>query len=568
VAGRRRARATAPRREVLVAVDGETARVAVFEDGRLVAVDLGPTGDGATVGSVYKGRVADVLPGMQVAFVDVGVGRNAFLCAEDAQPEEDGRPARAIEELLRPGQEVLVQVRKEATGRKGARVSRRIALPGRFLVLLPGAGSVGVSRRVADPAERARLAGLAAALREPGFGLVVRTAAEGQGEDALAADYRRLRALWEGLRARAEDAAAPACVYRELEGVARALREHLGPGLERVVVDEPSAWEEVRARLSEVDPELGQRVELAPPEVRRVGLFAAWGVPEELARALGRRVPLPSGGYLVIEETEALTAVDVNTGRFVGSEDPEETFLATNREAAWELARQLRLRDVGGLVVVDFVRMERPEHWQELLATLEEATAADPAQPVVEGVTRLGLVELSRRKTRQSLQAAWTRGCPGCGGTGRVPTVAWVALWARDRVRRLVAGRSAEAVLVEAHPEVAAHLVGAGGAGLRALERATGRAVFVRGAPDLAPEALRLRAEGPRAEVEALASPVRPGQRLEVLIEAPHASARDDGIARVDGFVVDVAGAARHVGRRVQVEVTELHRTFARARLV
>jgi ribonuclease G len=573
------------RREILVSLEGGEPRVAILENGVTVAVDWEPGPGGRTVGNIYKGRVRNVLPGMQAAFVDIGLERNAFLFVDDAQPglavppgdepdEPEQRPPRPradIAACVRPGEDVLVQVAKEPAGTKGARVTRAFSFPGRLLVLMPGVDHVGVSRSIADGAERQRLRAAAAHLRPPGAGLIVRTAAAGASEEDLARDAALLAATWQDVLRRAAAAAAPALVHRDLGTVERALRDHLDAGT-LVVTDRPEELERLRALAAAALAQGEASVALAAPAERRRGLFAARGVEAEIERALGRRVALQSGAYLVIDQTEALTAIDVNTGRFVGaagSADHAATFLAANLEAAAEIARQLRLREIGGIIVVDFIDMDLPEHRRQVLEALESACASDRARPQVLGITALGLVEMTRKKARQSLRELLTRPCPACEGRGRVLSEGAAA----RRIRRellsvLRAAPEAEAALVEVHPGVAGLLIGAGGQELAALRQESGRTVFVRGAADCPPDEMRLRRVGTVAEVEAEARPVREGQILELQVEGPHASSRDDGIARVEGYVVDIEGAAARVGQRVQVEIVRAFRTYARARLV
>jgi ribonuclease G len=573
-----------PPREVLLSYeDGEPA-VAIFEAGRLVEVDFDPPQARRIVGNIYKGRVQNVLPGMQAAFVDVGLERNAFLFVDDAHPAvaalegeelpEDvpGRAAASITELLQPGQEILVQVTKEAAGRKGPRVTRGLSLPGRYLVLMPGMDYVGVSRRIADPAERERLRSAAQGLRAPGVGLIVRTAAAGVSEDDLAADWGLLWATWQGLLERARRLPAPALVHRDLDVVQRMVRDQLNGDVVRIVVDRPEELERLRALLVAAAPAYAPRLELAAPEELRRGLFTARGVYAEIDRALGRRVPLPSGGYLVIDHTEALTVIDVNTGSFVGASRAGslgETFLAANLEAAVEIARQIRLRDVGGIVLVDFIDMADAEHRRRVLDALEAACAPDHARPQILGITALGLVEMTRKKSRQSLRELLTRSCPQCEGRGRVLSEETVG----RRVRRLIrsalhAHPEAEAVLAEVHPAVARVLIGQGGRELRAFEQELGKHVYVRGAADLGLEEARVRTYRHRHEAEPLARPVREGDILELRVEQPHAASPGDGIGRVQGYVIDVEGGAAHVGRTVKVEVVRTYRTYARARLL
>lgn len=574
-AGAPQVQAVTPFREILVSCqDEDEPRVAVLEHGRLAELDLERPGGQRLVGNVYKGRVQNVLPGMQAAFVDIGLEKNAFLYVDDARwaPAEGaaGRPNRGadIRQLVHPGQEVVVQVRKEPSGGKGARVSRALSLPGRYMVLLPGLDYVGVSRRIAAEAERERLRAIAQGLREPGWGLIVRTAAAGVEAQALRQDWAALRQRWEQLWARARQLPAPALIYRDLDPLERVLRDRLGPEVARVVVDDPRAWERLRDLAAALAPEYAARVVLANPEEMRQGLFAARGVEAEIERALGRRVGLACGGHLIIDQTEALTAIDVNTGRFVGASDPQATFLETNLEAAAEIARQIRLRDIGGIIIVDFIDMANTEHRRRVLDALSAALAADSGRANVLGLTHLGLVEITRRKSRQSLSDLLTRTCTGCEGRGRVLSEGAASRRVRRVIGAALRGSGQEAILVETHPAVAALVIGPSGSGLKELEARTGRTVCVRGAEGLRVEDVRIRALGSRAQVEAMACPVREGQILDLVVEDRHAGAPEDGIARLQGYIIDIQGAGACLGRRVRAEVVRTYRTHARARLV
>ena len=570
-------------REILVSFEDEEPKVAVFEDGRLVEVDFDRPQSRRTVGNVYLGRVQNVLPGMQAAFVDIGLERNAFLFVDDARPggglDADldvgdalpkGAPA-GIADLVHPGQELLVQVGKEPAGSKGARVTRALTLPGRHLVLMPGLDFVGVSRRIRQSEERERLRAIGRQVRAPGVGLIVRTAAEGAVEAELLADWGLLVATWQEIVRRSRLAKAPALVYRDLDIIQRVVRDQLHGDVRAVVVDQADELEHLKGLLACSTPDLLPVLSLAGRREMLQGLFTARGVDEELERALGRRVSLRSGGYLVVDQTEALTAIDVNTGRYVGDAaeaNLEETFLAANLEAVGEIARQIRLRDIGGIIIVDFIDMEPPEHRQRVLAELAAACAADRGRPQVLGITKLGLVEMTRKKRRQNLRELLTKPCAVCEGRGRVPNEEAISRRLRRQIRIALAGSTAEAMLVEVHPSVAAMLIGPGGEALKVIERDSGRTVFIRGAADCQPSDLRICARGSRREVEALALPVREGQVLELQIQSPHASSARDGIGRVDGYVIDVLDGAGHSGRRVRVEIVKAFRTYAKARIV
>ncbi len=489
-------------REFLITAEGGEIRLACREDGRLVEYYEEGDEEGRLAGNIYKGRVVNVLPGMDAAFVDVGLEKNAYLYLPDVARGGGARPGgRGDGGGLQPGHEVVVQVYKEPVGEKGARVSTRLSLPGRFLVLAPGAGNVAVSQRIASPEERERLRALATALPAEGCGIIVRTAAEGRERAELERELENLLGLWRAIRERAARARAPALLHREQALLARVLREGLSPEVTGITVDDRGLLEEVLGLVRAFEPSLERRVSLHRQGAGEPPLFVARGVEEELERALGRRVWLPSGAYVVVDQGEALTAFDVNTGRFTGATGLAETVFAVNREAAVEVARQLRLRDIGGIAVVDFIDMPDPSQRSVVLRELEEHLRRDRAPVTVHGFTRLGLVELVRRKKRKSLTERWTGICPTCRGTGRVAGPERAARRVRIRLLRLLRATAEEAVLVEVHPAVARVLEGSGS--LADVEKLTGKWVMLKPSEARAVDELHLVASGQRQRIAA-----------------------------------------------------------------
>lgn len=556
-------------KEILVTVDLDETRAAVREDGELVEIFIERPVHQRVVGNIYKGKVQNVLPGMQAAFVEIGLERNSFLYVDDALPFAAELPEvkkPTIKDVLRPGQEVLVQVAKEPIGSKGARVTRHITLPGRYLVLMPNVEFIGISRRITDEKERDRLKQLAGRIKPPGAGLIVRTVAEGAREEDLARDAGMLLRLWERIQQRAKGAHAPALLHRDLGLLDRVLRDWFDDDVDRLVIDSKPEYDRAQDFLEFSSPHLKDRVHLFTP--RDQSLFDHYGIEAEIDRALKRRVWLKSGGYIIIDHTEALTAIDVNTGKFVGSTNLADTVFRTNLEAAREIARQLRLRDIGGIIILDFIDMEVPEHRQQVLKTLEEALRQDRTRTHVLGLTQLGLVEVTRKKSRQTLDEAMTRPCHTCDGRGKVLSEDTMARRVRGEIRRILRNSPSQALLMEVNPGVAALVIGPGGANLRELERELGKVIYVRGNHEIHVEQWRLRALGAREEVEAAAMPVRPGQVLELKVEEPHVNNPADGIARIDGYVIDIEAAGGLVGRKVRVEVLKAFRTYARARLL
>ncbi len=394
-------------REMLINVTAHAVRVARLEDGIVEELHIEHTGRRGAVGNIYLGRVSRVLPGMQAAFVDIGQERAGFLHMSDLNEGQ----------VLTAGMILPVQVMKDPLGSKGARLTARISLPSRKLVLVPGGSGIGVSARL-DDGERTRLRELMEGMPDAeGDGFIIRTAAEGATLDALRAELVYLRRAWKRVGEEMAAGSAPCLLHEELHLVPRVVRDLAGTQVDRVLVDSRAAHSTALAFAKEFLPELGTRIELHEDEAQ---LFDIHGVEVEITRALDRRVPLKSGGYMVIDQTEALVVVDVNTGGYVGRKNLEETAFQTNLEAAKELPRQLRLRNLGGIIVIDFIDMEEGEHRERVLAVLESEVKKDPASTRIGSVSALGLVEMTRRRTRESLAELLCEPCRECAGRGTV----------------------------------------------------------------------------------------------------------------------------------------------------
>jgi len=437
-------------KELLVNATPPETRVALREEGRTVEVFHERRGKESLVGNAYLARVHRVLPGMQAAFVSIGYERDAFLYVEDALPQEldleaedveapgepDGATAGSarprIDELVKEGQQLVVQVTKDPIAGKGPRVTANVSLPGRTLVYLPAAREIGVSRRITDEAERDRLRGLLERFESSG-GFIARTAAQGAAPAELEADRAYLESLAAKIARRAEEGGAPALLHRELDLPLRVLRDLVTPDFEAIRVDDEVAAARLAEFASAIAPALASRIEVYRGDAP---IFDRFGVEREIEAALSSRLPLPSGGSCVIHQTEALVAIDVNTGRFTGKEDLEETVFATNLEAVPEVARQIRLRDLGGLLVVDFIDMQDPEHRREVFERFERELARDRARTRVLQISDFGLIEITRQRSRNNLERVLTRPCPHCAGTGRARTDRTAALDLRRSLLR------------------------------------------------------------------------------------------------------------------------------------
>lgn len=460
------------KRQILISATTHESWVALVEDGRLTELMFDRPDQGRLLGDIYLGRVEAVLPGIQAAFVDIGTEKAGFLHASDLERDEDedddenggnGRRSRKyppIQDRVQKGQQVIVQVTKEPISTKGPRLTAQISLPGRFLVYMPGSSHVGVSRKIDDRAERARLRQLAKKIvPKDGGGVIVRTVGEEVTEAKLAKEFKRLHANWKKTQNRARSMKAPSLVHREATLISGIIRDLFSDKFDALIIDSKPIYNEVRQYVQSVDPDLKSRVKFYEGEEP---LFDKHNIGEEIRALFERRVDLPSGGSIVIEPTEALVSIDVNTGRFTGkgkNKDPEQTILRTNLDAAREVARQLRLRDVGGIIVCDFIDMESQQNRDRVLHELRTHLGKDRARTRAFEVSELGLVEMTRQRVRPSLAHSLTEPCQTCGGRGRVDTPPTVVRRIERALRRAAATKNEKTLVIRVHPEVALYVL-------------------------------------------------------------------------------------------------------------
>ena len=497
--------------EIIIDTTSHETRVALLENGSVTELYVEREKDKGIVGNIYKGIVTKILPGMQAAFVDLGLRRAGFLyvtdveplegteslekLVEDDAPEDDDkllaekrRQGRRIldspiEEVLQEGQEILVQVSKEPIGTKGARVTAYITLPGRYLVFMPMVDHIGVSRRIANEEERQRLKEIVREAKTPGIGFIVRTVSEGVDSHELHSDMAFLTKLWEDIQKKAALAPAPALVHPDLNIVLRTVRDLFMSDVDRLIVDGAqdyqSCLEFVRSYLPHLEPKI-QLYQGKEP------IFEAYGVELEIERALGRKIWLKSGGYIVIDQTEALVAVDVNTGRFVGKRNPEETILQTNLEAVKEIVYQLRLRNIGGIIIIDFIDMEREESREKVYNALLNALRSDRSRTRISKISELGLVEMTRKRVRESLGHVLCRPCPYCDGSGAIKSSTTICYEILREIRRAAAAfEKRRKIMVRLHPVVADLLLEDEGSFLEALEERFQKQIVIKGDYDL-----------------------------------------------------------------------------------
>jgi ribonuclease G len=566
------------KKTILVSADRGETRVAVLESktkgGKRDVAELyiERRGRRSIVGNIYKGKVDNVLPGMEAAFVDIGLERNGFLHVDEIllpngeQAPKRGRgKGRRIDELIKPGQEIVVQVVKDPLKTKGARLSMNVSIAGRYLVYAAQGSGVGVSRRLSD-SERDRLRKMVDRTYKGPGGLIVRTAAHGAKKADFVREIGYLHKLNDVLERRTEQTKAPDLVFQEADLPVRVLRDVFLSDFEKAVIDSPKQLERVTSFFQRTAPELVEGVELYEG---KEPLFEKWGIDKEIQSTLGRRADLPSGGYLIIDYAEALTVIDVNSGSFTGRGKGglEETITRVNTEAADEAVRQLRLRDIGGIIVIDFIDMARARNRDKVLKTLRKALDTDKSKSYVVEVSPLGLVEMTRQNVTDGVREILTAPCPTCEGEGVVLSAETVALDAMRRLPDIATGaKDAEALLIRVHPKVAAELIDPD-SGLPELEAETGKQFHFEGGDALPIDTFDLIETGTRAEIEERALPFKVGEEVLVKIDEPHMYNADDAVARVDSYIVSVTGGGRFVGERKLVRIERVERAAAVASL-
>lgn len=461
-----------------------------MEDGALAEFLIERKVEMGIAGSIYKGKVARVLPGMQAAFIDIGMDKAGFLHAsdfsampddvqlinpngEDVDEDEHVKTSTSrrlpIEKQISRNEELLVQVAKDPLGTKGARVTSHVSLPGRYMVLMPGTKHIGISRRIENEDERKRLKEIAKTLNVEDGGFILRTACEGRSKRDIQRDFGFLTKLWKRIKKKAEGAPAPSLIHQDLDLISRTIRDFFTTETERVVIDSPKDYKRVVDFVHHFMPRLKSKINLYN---EKEPLFDHHGIEEKITKALDRRVWLRSGGYIIIERTEALTAIDVNTGRFVGKRNQEETIFKTNLEATQEVVRQLRLRNLGGIIIIDFIDMEKEANRKKVYDALKDALKKDKARTNILKISELGLVEMTRQRTRESLENQLLSPCPHCDGRGRVKSAATVAY---DLLRAIKKQHGAtddgKNVVVRLHPDIANFLYDEKNNSLELLEK-------------------------------------------------------------------------------------------------
>src|SRR3954454_15599556 len=589
------------KKQVLVSVDRGETRVALLEDPgnpgktkaaggraapkkdyRVAELYLERRGNRSIVGNIYKGKVDNVLPGLEAAFVDFGLDKNGFLHVDEivlpgvevARRGGGGAPRRGreggsgkkISELLKPGQEVVVQVVKDPLKSKGARLSMELTIAGRYMVYTPTGEGIGVSKRL-DDKERERVRKEAKSLDLGGGGAIIRTAAHGAKRADFERELQYLFKLHDVLRKRVEAATAPELVFQEADLSVRVVRDIFSADFERAIVDDERQHQRLVSFFSRTAPELVDRVELYQESAP---LFEAYDVDKEIEGLISKRVDLPSGGYLMIDYAEALTVIDVNSGSFVGRGKQarlEDTITKTNLEAAEEVVNQLRLRDIGGIIVIDFIDMARARNREAVLKTLRKSLDEDRTKTFTAEISKLGLVEMTRQNVTEGVREIMSRPCPTCDGEGVIKSEDTIAIEFERRIREL-AGKSlkrVEAFLIRMNPRVTAQFTGDQARVLHQLEEETGKVFFFEGSEGLPLDHFEVVMEGSTEEIAERAVPFAAGDEVMVSVVEPHMYNVDDAVAKIDGYIISVTGGGTLVGSKVLVRIEEAGRTAARA---
>ena len=556
-------------KKILISADAYETKAALIEDDRVVETYIERDERRSLLGNIYLAKVDTVLPGMEAAFVDAGMDKNAFLHVAEIRIDgldQRARRSKRIQDLVKGGQSLLVQVTKDPMKTKGARVTMDVSLAGRFLVYVPDGEGGGVSKRLPD-GERDRLRDLVKQLTPRlGGGLIVRTAARGAELVELERDLALLEDQWEAVIERCKTAVAPSSIHTEVDIALSLVRDDFRQDVDELIVDDEATYDRIVSYVQERSPELVTRVHRHTAQTE---LLRRYGVDEAIESTLKRRVDLPSGGYLLFDYAEAFTIVDVNTGRFVGKGRLEDTIVHNNLEAAREVVRQLRLRDLGGIIVIDFVDMESKTNRDAVITALKEELAKDRSKVYLVSISPLGLVEMTRQNVTDGVREIMTSECATCAGEGRVLSDETLALDNLRQMRRHAVQSASEAFLIEVDPSVAARMIGPGGTRLEELEKATGKHFSIVATDGVPRERCSFLKEGTVSEVLEDAIPVEAGQELEVSLSEPHMYQAADAVAVLEGgYRVVVAGAGPYLGETQRIKIERIGRLEAHAVLL
>ena len=556
--------------DLFVSSELNEIRVAILENDKTVELYFDRKSKKAIIGNIYLGRVQKIMPGLDAAFINIGKEKNAFLVMKeivlpfDVYEETEEILKRGIRQILKPGQMLMVQVTRVPMGTKGARLTSFISLAGRYLVMTPYGEGVGVSKKLGE-VERERLRNLSKKLRIKNQGIIIRTAAKSVKFATLKRELKYLKRLWNNIQKKAQRLSSPALIHKELGLVHRILRDRLTIDFNSIFVDTKELYEHISSYLRKKIPQMHPKLKLYTGEI---SLFEERGVERVIDLALNRKIWLKSGGFIVIDKTEALTSIDVNSGRFLGKGDFEETIFHTNLEAVQEIIKQIRLRDIGGLIVIDFIDMEREDNRNKIVEAMKKALEFDNATTKLTDISKLGLLEMTRKNVTEGIQDVLCKPCPYCDESGYILSEETMRLKTEKKVLKLVRESSSEAFLIGLNSSVAAMVIGQGGENLKKLEDITGKFISIKGNDNLPIDAFNLIKEGTKKEIEMAAIPVYQGQVLDILVEDPHSYISNDAISRIGGYVIHIIDGREYLHKRLKVEIINITKTYAQAKII
>jgi ribonuclease G len=549
-------------KEMLVSSDRNETRVAILESKQVIQLFFDRKKNRSIVGNIYLGRIENVLSSLDAAFVDIGEEKNAFLyineVAYDMDLEEREEISRKIQHILKPNQMVLVQVTKDPMKGKGARLTTFISLPGRYLVLAPFNEGVGVSRKI-EVQEKNALKQVAEEMRPKDCGLIVRTAAKGVHKAKLRKELNQLLKFWSFIRKRAAVSKQPTLISQEYPIVIRLLRDIFSEDFDAIYVDRKTNIREIYKYLKAVGIGFKNIIQ----HHGQSDLFEEFNVDEVIESALERKVWLKSGGFIVIDYSEAMTSIDVNTGKFTSVKSSSQTILRTNLEAAEAIARQLRLRDIGGIIVIDFIDMSIEEDRQKVYTRFKQCLEEDKTKTEVLSFSKLGLLEMTRKNVSDGILGTMCKTCPCCGGMGYIKSEETVRLEIERKIRELARDSAAKGFLIKLNPTIASQVIGKGGKNLKNLEFLTKKYLAVKGDDSLPLDAFVVAAEGKANEIMEAAKPFKIGDLLDLEVEEPYSHNKTDALSRIEGYVVQIIDGRKHIGSRVKVEIKSISKTSA-----
>lgn len=556
---------------IVVNVQNREIRVGIVENSRLAEVYVERANQ--IVGSIYKCKVKNVLGGMDAAFVDIGMERNAFLYSGDILPhvsqlentkktQKKFTKTKSIHNLISEGQEFLVQVVKAPRAAKGARVSTKITLPGRYIVLVPQSDIIGISKRIVDE-ERNRLKTLMETLCPKGYGVIVRTEAEGKSEKDIKYDIDLMLKIWKDILEKAEDSKAPSTIYKELSLIYQTIRDSFTSEIAAMYIDSEIEYKKAQTLIELLAPKFKSKLKLYKDQTP---IFEHFGLENDYQQLFKRKVWLESGGYICIDHAEALTVIDVNTGKFIGNKSLKDTVITTNLQAANEIARQIRLRDIGGIIVVDFIDMNNSTDQQRLLKAFQVAINKERTKTNISGVSALGLVELTRKRVSETISESTTEICPYCDGRSRIESAETVSLRAEREIRNFILkSQTSYGIYVSANPDTAYHLIGDRAANIDELEKIYKIPIYVRSKTEMHIEDFKVSAIS-LAGMDRI-SPVKLNQVYTVKPERSVLSDEDKAFVWIEGFLVEIPHGGKYIGKQIKIQIKEVFKSYASAKI-